>query len=51
MSVGRFTATLFPLFFALAAAVPERHLPPVIMTFSVLQGLIAVLFFTWRPPF
>jgi hypothetical protein len=51
MSVGRFTATLFPLFCALAAAVPERHLPSVIMTFSVLQELIAVLFFTWRPPF
>lgn len=51
MSVGRFTSTLFPLFFALATVVPERHLPSVIMVFSVLQGLIAVLFFTWRPPF
>jgi hypothetical protein len=51
MSVGRFTSTLFPLFFALAAIVPARHLSSVIVTFGVLQGLMAVLFFTWRPPF
>lgn len=51
MSVGRFTSTLFPLFFALASLVPERHLTSLIVAFSVLQGLIAVLFFTWRPPF
>ena len=51
MSIGRFTSTLFPLFFALASLVPERHLTSVIVGFSVLQGLIAVLFFTWRPPF
>jgi hypothetical protein len=51
MSVGRFTSTLFPLFFALASLVPERHVTSVIVGFGVLQGLIAVLFFTWRPPF
>jgi hypothetical protein len=51
MSVGRFTSTLFPLFFALAALVPERQLTGWVVAFSVLQGLLAVLFFTWRPPF
>ena len=51
MSVGRFTSTLFPLFFALALTVPERHLTGWVVAFSVLQGLFAVLFFTWRPPF
>jgi hypothetical protein len=51
MSVGRFTSTLFPLFFALAIVVPDRQLTGWIVTFSVLQGLFAALFFTWRPPF
>jgi hypothetical protein len=51
MSVGRFTSTLFPLFFALALVVPERQLTGWIVMFSVLQGLFAALFFTWRPPF
>lgn len=51
MSVGRFTSTLFPMFFALATVVPERHVTSVLVAFSMLQGLVAVLFFTWRPPF
>jgi hypothetical protein len=51
MSVGRFTSTLFPLFFALALVLPRRQLTGWVVGFSVLQGLFAVLFFTWRPPF
>ena len=51
MSLGRFTSTLFPTFFALAVLVPSRHLPALVAGFSIVQGLIAVLFFTWRPPF
>jgi hypothetical protein len=51
MSVGRLTSTMFPLFFALAASIPARHLAGWTVGFSVLQGLLAVLFFTWRPPF
>jgi hypothetical protein len=51
MSVGRFTSTLFPLFFALALVLPERQLTGWVVAFSILQGLFAVLFFTWRPPF
>jgi mannosyltransferase PIG-V len=51
MSVGRFTSTLFPLFYALAVVVPRRHLMGWVLAFGVLQGLFAALFFTWRPPF
>jgi hypothetical protein len=51
MSVGRFTSTLYPLFFALAVSIREQHLPGWVVGFSVFQGLLAVLFFTWRPLF
>ena len=50
MSMGRFTATMFPLFLWLAAAAP-RAATPVAIAFAVLQGLAAVLFYTWRPLF
>ena len=51
MSVGRFTSTLFPLFLALAAWIGERHLSAWVLGFGVVQGLLAALFFTWRPLF
>lgn len=51
MSIGRMTSVLFPVFFWLAAAVPERYLLAVVAGFAVGQGLIAALFFTWRPMF
>jgi hypothetical protein len=51
LSMGRLTATLFPLFLALAAIVPPRAVPPLVTTFAILQGLAAALFFTWRPLF
>jgi hypothetical protein len=51
LSVARLTSTVFPLFFALAVWIPNRHLPGWTVGFAVLQGLMAVLFFTWRPPF
>jgi hypothetical protein len=35
----------------MGAAVPARHVPALIAGSCVLQGLIAVLFFTWRPVF
>lgn len=50
LSVGRFTSTLFPLFFALAVLIRDRQLPVWVVAFAVGQGLIAGLFFTWRPP-
>ena len=51
LSMGRLTATLFPIFLTLAAVVPVRAVPPLITAFAIAQGLAAVLFFTWRPLF
>ena len=50
MSTGRLTATLFPLFLWLGA-VTKRSTPAVVLVFAILQGLMAVLFYTWRPPY
>jgi hypothetical protein len=51
LSMGRLTATLFPLFLALAASVSPRTVTPLLTAFAVGQGLVAALFFTWRPLF
>jgi hypothetical protein len=51
LSMGRLTSTLFPLFLALAAILPSRSVPPWAAAFGVMQGLCAVLFFTWRELF
>jgi hypothetical protein len=51
LSMGRVTATIFPLFLALAAIVPPRLVLPLVTAFAMGQGLAAVLFFTWRPLF
>jgi len=51
LSMGRLTATLFPVFLALAVTVRPRVIPPLITAFAIGQGLAAVLFFTWRPLF
>lgn len=51
LSMGRLTATLFPVFLALAAMVPARAVPPLVTVLALLQGLAAALFFTWRPLF
>jgi hypothetical protein len=48
LSMGRLTSTLFPLFLALAAVLPSRAVAPCTVTFAVLQGFCAALFFTWR---
>jgi hypothetical protein len=48
MSMGRLSSTLFPVFLALAAALPSRAVPPVVAVFALLQGLCTVLFYTWR---
>jgi hypothetical protein len=48
-SIGRITSVLFPAFIWLGAIVPERHATALIAAFCVLESLIAVLFFTWRP--
>ena len=49
MSIGRFAAPLFPLFFWLAAVIPSKRVPYVIGAFAAGQALLAVLFFLWRP--
>ena len=48
LSMGRVTATMFPIFLWLAMAVP-RHAGTLAATFALFQGLAAVLFYTWRP--
>jgi Mannosyltransferase (PIG-V) len=51
LSMGRITSTLFPVFLALATMVPRRFVTPVITGCALGQGLVAALFFTWRPLF
>src|SRR6185436_12767046 len=48
LSMGRLTATLFPMFLALAAMLPARSVPAWTTAFGAMQGLSAVLFFSWR---
>lgn len=49
LSMGRVTAVLFPAFLWMGGAIPERHRTAWIAGFACLQGLVAVMFFTWRP--
>jgi len=51
LSLGRMTSSLFPLFLALAAILPEALVPAVLVAFAAGQGLATALFFTWRPMF
>jgi hypothetical protein len=51
MSIGRMTSVLFPVFLWLGAVVPPRYVPAVIAAFCTVQGLVAALFFSWRPIF
>ena len=40
-----------PSFLALAAMLPRRAVTPLITAWALGQGLVAALFFTWRPLF
>ncbi len=51
LSMGRLTATLFPVFLALAVSIRPRAVTPLVTAFAIGQGLAAILFFTWRPLF
>jgi hypothetical protein len=51
MSIGRMTSVLFPAFLWIAAGLGERQLLAWIVGSAILQGLVAALFFTWRPIF
>jgi hypothetical protein len=46
--MGRLSSTMFPVFIALGALVPARAVPAVVASFALLQGLVTVLFYTWR---
>jgi hypothetical protein len=48
LSIGRLTSTLFPMFLAWAAVLPVALAPAAVALLAMLQGLIAVLFYTWR---
>jgi hypothetical protein len=48
LSIGRLTATLFPLFLWLAASTRSDRRGTWIGAFAALQGFAAVMFFTWR---
>lgn len=48
LSMGRLSATLFPLFIVMAALVTPRNIPAWAAAFGIGQGLCAALFFTWR---
>lgn len=50
MSTGRLTATLFPLFIWMGS-LSRRNTTLVVLTFALLQGLMAALFYTWRGPY
>lgn len=49
LSMGRVTSVLFPVFLWLGAALPATHRHAWIGLFALLQGFVAVMFFTWRP--
>jgi hypothetical protein len=49
LSMGRVTSILFPVFLWMGAVVPPRHRTAWIAAFAMLQGFVAVMFFTWRP--
>jgi hypothetical protein len=49
MSMGRLTSTMFPLFMWLGVRQRSETTLFWVMAFACLQGLIAVLFYTWRP--
>lgn len=51
LSMGRLTATLFPVFLALAATLRPRAVTALVTGFAIAQGLAVILFFTWRPLF
>ena len=48
LSLGRFTATLFPQFLALALMIPPERRTGWIIAFAIAQGLVATVFFTWE---
>jgi len=50
LSVGRLTSTLFPVFLWLATCRADRVVGTIAL-WGIGQGLMATLYFTWRPPY
>ncbi len=48
LSMGRVTSLLFPMFMYMAAVLADRHRQTLVCGFAAVQGLAAVLFFTWH---
>ena len=48
LSMGRVTSLLFPMFMYLALVLADRQRQALAVGFAVVQGLAAVLFFTWH---
>ena len=48
LSMGRVTSLLFPMFMYLALVLADRQRQALAVGFAVVQGLTAVLFFTWH---
>ena len=48
LSMGRVTSLLFPMFMYLALVLADRQRQTLVCGFAVVQGLAAVLFFTWH---
>jgi hypothetical protein len=48
-SMGRYTSVAFPLFLALASVTGKGWRLGLTIVFAMLQGLAAMMFFTWRP--
>jgi hypothetical protein len=51
ISLGRYTAPLFPLFLLLGASIPPARRVYWLVAFASLQALLSTLFFTSRPPY
>lgn len=51
VSLGRYSAPLFPIFLWLGAVVPAAHRQYWVAVFAAGQALMAALFFTLRPPY
>jgi hypothetical protein len=49
LSMGRLTSVMFPLFLWLGSAIAPHHRAAWFTVFGMLQALLAIAFFTWRP--
>ncbi len=48
LSMGRVASPLFPIFMYLALVLADRQRQALVCGFACVQGLAAVIFFTWH---